>query len=178
MTKRKPATLTRKSLPGNVDYVMGQILKRNPGITESDSWPIFRDMVMKDPSLLEACVFWSHGAARNRACKDVDDSLTREEKRLRELERRERVAKMYERGKAVLILNHVMPNGLQLRKCTFGYVKDVGGAYARIGDMGEPDEIIGEVLSDGVADAAFNELVAANGREPVEREGAGLRTAA
>jgi hypothetical protein len=175
MTKRKPATLTRKALPGNVDYAMGQILKRNPGITESDSWPIFRDMVMKDPNLLEACVFWSHGAARNRACKDGDDSLTREEKRLRELERRARVAKLYERGKAVLILNHVMPNGLPLRDCTFAYVREVGGAYARIGGMGEPDQIIGEVLSDGVADAAFNE-VAANGREGPAL-GARLRTA-
>jgi hypothetical protein len=167
MTKRKPATLTRKALPGNVDYVMGQILKRNPGITESDSWPIFRDMVLKDDDLIEACMFWTHAAARNRACKDGDGALTREEKRRRALETRARAAEMWERAKAVVILNHVMPNGLPLRECTFGYVKDVGGKFARIGDMGEPDQIIGEVLSDRAVDAAFND-------EPVEREGPAL----
>jgi hypothetical protein len=168
MTKRKPACLTRKARRGNVDYAMGRILKENPGITESESLPIFRAKVLADDDLLEACVFECHAAARNRAYRDVDDAL--EKKRLRELKRRARdlrVAKMYERGKAVLILNHVMPNGLPLRECTFGYIREVGGKFARIGGMGDPDQIIGEVLSNDQADAAFND-------EPVEREGPAL----
>jgi len=162
MTKRKPASLTRKALPGNPDYVMGQILEKNPGITESESWPIFRAEVLADGDLLDACLFWYHAAARNRANKDVDDALTREEKRLRELEKRRaraaRVAKMYERGKAVLILDHVMPNGLRLRDCTCGYATEVGGAFARIGEMGDPDQIIGQVLTDADADALVGEI--------------------
>jgi hypothetical protein len=174
MTKRKPATLTRNALPGNVDYAMGQILKRNPGITETDSWPIFRKTVLKDDDLIEACLFWCHKAARNRASKDDVVAPTREEKRLRELEKRARVAKAYERGKARLILNHRMPNGLQLRECTFAYARDAGDKFARIGDMGEPDQIIGDVLSDEAADAAFNEPVKRRG----PAHGARLRTAA
>jgi hypothetical protein len=179
MTKRKPACLTRKARRGNVDYAMGRILKENPGITESESLPIFRTKVLADDDLLEACVFECHASARNRAYRGIDDALTREEKRLREMERRRardaRVAEMYERGKAVLILNHIMPNGLPLRDCTFAYAKEVGGAFARIGGMGEPDQIIGEVLSDDQADAAAGELVAANGHEAVEREGPAFR---
>ena len=176
MTKRKPASLTRKACRGNVDYVMRQILKENPGITKSDSWPMFRNAVLKDAELVEACLYWSHMAAHNRADRGGDDALTGEQKRRRELEKRsardERVARMYERAKAVLILNHPMPNGLPLRDCTFAYAKEVGGAFARIGDMGDPARIIGEVLSDDEADAAFDETaVVLEG--PVHRAGLG-----
>jgi hypothetical protein len=161
MTRRKPASLTRKECRGNVDYVIGQILRENPGITETESYPMFRNAVLKDAELVEACMFWCHQAARDRACKDVDVALTLEEKRRRrELKKRERdarVAELYERAKTVLILNHPMPNGLPLRDCTFAYAKEVGGAFARIGDMGDPDRIIGDVLSDDEADAAFDE---------------------
>jgi hypothetical protein len=163
MTKRKPASLTRKICKGNVDYAVRQILERNPGITESDSLPIFKSMALKDDDLLEACLFWCLAAARNRA-NDVD-ALTPEEKRERELERRraraERVAEMYERGKALLILNHVMPNGRPVRDCTLGYIRKevrdghvgkVNDEFERLCAMDHPDDaIVGDVLSDDAA---------------------------
>src|SRR5258708_17448544 len=54
-------------------------------------------------------------------------------------ERRARAADTWARMKKVLILNHVMPNGLRLRDCTFSYASEIGGAFARIGTMRTSD---------------------------------------
>jgi hypothetical protein len=42
--------------------------------------------------------------------------------------------------------------------CTFGYVRQAGGAFARLGAMGDPDKIIGQVLSDAAIEAAVGEI--------------------
>lgn len=45
------------------------------------------------------------------------------------------------------ILDHTMPNGKQVRHCTFGEVAAFGERFAAIAKLGKPGQIIGEVLT-------------------------------
>jgi hypothetical protein len=40
-----------------------------------------------------------------------------------------------------------MLNGKQLRHCTFAEVATFGQRYAKLASMGEPDQVVGQVLS-------------------------------
>jgi hypothetical protein len=45
------------------------------------------------------------------------------------------------------IFTHVMLNGKELRHCTFAELTTFGDRYAKLATMGEPDKVVGRVLS-------------------------------
>jgi hypothetical protein len=181
MTKPKQKRGTpfiAKMYPVGPDELLLRILKEHPDATEEETWLLFRSEVLKNEALLNACLRSFHVNARGRVEKFVqgiespqERAATAEQKRA---ERRARVTKAFKRAEAVLILDHLMPNGLRLGDCTFGYATELGGAFARLGSMGDPDAIIGQVLTDDAADAAVGEI----GPDEVRtRDGRGRRKA-
>jgi hypothetical protein len=156
------APFIAKVCPANPDNLLRQIMSWMPGAAEEDTWPNFRAMVMKDPDMIDACLRWFHVNARGRlerlAMAEPPAKRTAARAKQTREEKRARVADTMKRIEAVMILNHVMPNGLRLRDCTFGYASEVGGAFARIGAMGAPNAVIGRVLSDAEADTAVGEI--------------------
>lgn len=143
----------------SADGMLHRIMTKNPGAAEEDTWPIWRAQLMKNRVALDAVLRSYHMNAHRR----VERLLSRAEPPMKTRaaareERKARVADAFARVKKALILDHVMPNGLRLRDCTFGYAREVGGAFARIGAMGAPDAIIGHVLSNAQADAEVGEI--------------------
>jgi hypothetical protein len=158
----------KKVYQPNPDDILRRILEKNPGARMDDTWLIFLAEVLKDRDMLEAVVRCYHINAYSRLDREARyrlDHLVPRAAPTKE-ERRARAADTWARMKKVLILNHVMPNGLRLRDCTFRYASAVGGAYTRIGEMGPPDAIIGRVLSNEQADAMVGEI----GPDQIDRE--------
>jgi hypothetical protein len=182
MTKPNPKRGTpfiAKMYPVGPDELLLRILKENPNATEEDTWLLFRAEVLKNEDMRDACLRSFHVNATgrlerlmSRAESPQERAAMAEQKRA---ERRARVTKAFKRAKAVLILDHVMPNGLRLGDCTFGYASEVGGAFARLGAMGDPDAIIGQVLTEDAADAAVGEI--GPDEAPRTRDGRGMRKA-
>lgn len=54
-----------------------------------------------------------------------------------------------------ILLDFVMPNGKQLRACTFEYCGEIGGWFGKIAEAGDPDQVVGDVLSE----AALQQLL-------------------
>jgi hypothetical protein len=67
-----------------------------------------------------------------------------------------------EKIKRTFVLDTPMPNGKLLRDCTVKYACKLPGAFARLGKllgkMGKPNQLVGEVISNKQADAAFKGL--------------------
>jgi hypothetical protein len=53
------------------------------------------------------------------------------------------------------IFTQVMLNGKELRHCTFAEVATFGERYARLASMGEPVQVVGQVLSQKQVRAAL-----------------------
>jgi hypothetical protein len=154
------------------DGMLYRIMKENPGAAEEDTWPIWRAEIMKNGHALDAVLHSYYVNAHRRVELFVSraKSPTKQPVGTRE-ERDARIADAFVRVKNALILDHVMPDGRRLRDCTFGYAAEIGGAFARIGAMGDPDEIIGQFLTDAQAEAAVREV----GAERVDRRLNGAR---
>jgi hypothetical protein len=60
----------------------------------------------------------------------------------------------HEQSRAI-ILDFLMPNGKAMRECTFGYVREIGGRFAAIGALRKARQVIGDVLTDEQAQAAY-----------------------
>jgi hypothetical protein len=181
MTKSKPKLGTpfiAKVYPNSPDELLLRILKKNPKATEEETWLLFRAEVLKNEAMRDACLRSYHVNARGRVEKFVQGTESPRERAAaaeqKRAERHARVTKAFKRAKAVLILDYIMPNGLRLGDCTFGYATEVGGAFARLGAMGDPDAIIGQVLTDDAADAAVGEIGPDEVRTP---DGRGRRKA-
>jgi hypothetical protein len=139
--------------------MLHRIMKENPGAAEEDTWPIWRAELVKNGAALDAVLRWYHMNAHRRVEHLVSGAKLPGKRRAAAREERDaRVAATFVRVKKALILDHVMPNGRRLRDCTFRYASEIGGAYTRIGAMGDPDAIIGQNLSDAAADAAVGEI--------------------
>jgi hypothetical protein len=150
--------LISKVYEANPNGMLRRILERNPGAAEKDTWPVWRAEVLKNSDALEAVMRCYHVNAWRRLNDLVPTAAPPKKRAAAREAKRARVADKFQRAKAVLILNYVMPNRLRLRDCTFGYARELGGAFARIGAMGAPDAIIGDVLSNAQADAAAGEI--------------------
>jgi len=142
--------------------MLRRIMRWMPGAAEEDTWPIFLAEVLKDDEMRDACLRWFHVNARNRlerhALVEPPAKRTAAQARQAREEKHARAADRMARVDAVMILDHVMPNGKPLRDCTFGYAREVGGDFMCIGRMGRPDQIVGEVLTDQRADAMVGEI--------------------
>jgi hypothetical protein len=53
------------------------------------------------------------------------------------------------------IFTHVMLNGKELRHCTFAEMATFGQRYAKLASMGEPDQVVGQALSQKQVRAAL-----------------------
>jgi hypothetical protein len=62
---------------------------------------------------------------------------------------------VFEKIKGLIVLDLMMPNGEAIRDCSFGYMTKLGGAAARIGAMGKPNQIIGKVITEKQASIAW-----------------------
>jgi hypothetical protein len=141
------------------DGMLHRIMKENPGAAEEDTWPIWRAELVKNGAALDAVLRCYHVNAHRRVERLVSRAGLPGKRRAAAREERDaRVAATFVRVKKALILDHVMPNGLLLRDCTFGYATAIGDVYARIGAKGDPNAIIGQVLSNAEADAAVGEI--------------------
>jgi hypothetical protein len=140
------------------DGMLYRIMKENPGAAEKDIWPIWRAELVKSGAALDAVLRCYHMNAHRRVERLVSRAESRKTRAALREERNAHVADTFMRVTKALILDHVMPNGNRLRDCTFGYAREVGGAFARIGAMGSRDAIIGDVLSNAQADAAAGEI--------------------
>jgi hypothetical protein len=141
------------------DSMLHRIMKENPGAVEEDTWPIWRAELVKNGAALDAVLRCYHVNAHGRVERLLSRAgLPGKRRAAAREERNARVANAFARVKKALILDHVMPNGSRLRDCTFGYAREVGGAFARIGAMGALDAVIGHVLSNAQADAAVGEI--------------------
>jgi acetyl-CoA carboxylase beta subunit len=155
------APFTAKSGQANPDDVLREIMEENPQATERTTWPLFRTEMLKDQELIEACLRWYHTNARRRLESLMEEKPKAERSVTAEEEKEAKVVKglaATEKVKAVkkaFILDHVMPNGEALRDCTFRYVAKIGGAFSRIANMGKPNQLVGDVLSNKQADKAM-----------------------
>jgi nitrogen fixation/metabolism regulation signal transduction histidine kinase len=111
-----------------------------------------RKEVMADPELIDACVT----AAVTNAITAIERIHRSKRSTGTEAARaatRDRVlAKAMEFGSGIsetiaTILDFPMPNGKQLRHCTFGEVAAFGERFAKIAKLGKPDQIVGDVIT-------------------------------
>jgi hypothetical protein len=159
LNPRLGAPFISKVGQANPDDVLRRIMEENPGASQSVTWSIFRDEILKSDEMVEMCLLYYHVNARGRLERLAPRPTPRPKKpKVPQTERKVRVTAAVTRVKERLILDHVMPNGLRLRDCTFGYALEVGGKFARLGEMGDPNEIIGQVMSGAQADAAWAEI--------------------
>jgi hypothetical protein len=161
MTEPNPklgAPFVAKVCRANPDHMLRRIMAWLPDASEQETWPVFRAKVLKDRDMLEACLRWFHVNARRRLEGFAPRTAPPKKRAVPLEEKHARVADRVKRIRAVMILDYTMPNGSRLRECTFGYAREVGGAFARLGEMGDPHAIIGQVLSNDAADAAVGEI--------------------
>jgi hypothetical protein len=136
-----------KSGQADPDDVLREIMEEMPGSTEQQTWPLFRQEILKSDDLVEICLRRYHVGVRRRLYREATNKQSVKE-------RKSRAAAKAEKVKDIFILDFIMPNGQRLRDCTFGYVRKVGGAFSKLGEMGKPNQVVGQILSNKQADAA------------------------
>jgi hypothetical protein len=164
VTKNDPkqgASFTPKVGQANPEDLVRRIKGQHPDARGLDVFPIFKAEVLKDDAMVDACLLYYFVNAHNRlervglVSKPV---RTRSERAAAREARKVKARAVAARIKRAWILDHVMPNGLKLRDCSFAYALEIGGGLERIGKMGPADAIIGQVLSDADAQAAMKEV--------------------
>jgi hypothetical protein len=157
------APFTPKSGTANPDNLLREIMQENPGASEKTTWPLFREAILKHDGIdaagvydmNDACLRYYHINARSRLEALMSDSKP-------EKPSEEKAKAKAEKIKRTFVLDTPMPNGKLLRDCTVKYACKLPGAFARLGKllgkMGKPNQLVGEVISNKQADAAFKGL--------------------
>jgi hypothetical protein len=78
---------------------------------------------------------------------NVHSSVLRHKAKRKSAKKKKQTPEKRSKQIARFIMHFEMPNGKQLKDCTFAEVGTFGERYVKLRDMGEPDQKIGEVLS-------------------------------
>lgn len=130
------------------------VLKERPKSSESAHKAAFKRLVLSDgyEDFVDAIVQEWLSIKYSTALRAAQPPTVAEIKAVAARRKSERIAEAVMTKKAIKLigsrlLDFAMPNGKRLRDCTFGYCAEIGGAIGKIGARGEPNEIVGKVLT-------------------------------
>lgn len=152
LNPRLAAPFMAKVGQANPDDVLRRIMREMPKANADKIWKAFKQAILADDELNEACLRYYFINAKTRLERVEPNS---EEAQQSQRSRQRAIADYQRLVPKLFILDTVMPNGKTMRECTFGYVKTFGGKCAVIGGLGEPNAIIGTTVSDGQVKAAL-----------------------
>lgn len=132
------------------------ILLALPKASEKEHFERFKEMMEIEQDYLRAIIeYWFANNYRSMQVTEiVPGSITVQPSALpgrRAAIREEddnRVIRVKERIRSILTMSFVMPNGEELRHCTFGYVAALGGVFADISRGRHGNGIVGKHLTD------------------------------
>lgn len=130
----------------SVRDILSEIIADCPNGSEKALRRLFAKAVKDDEEYLSAVIDYAFDNAimayrRQRHAPDSATVAAKAEHKAREARQHaDRVAYIKEQ---VILLNQEMPNGQRLRYCTLDYVYRLGGAYKKIGQLGNT-KIVGE----------------------------------
>jgi hypothetical protein len=133
--------LDTASPTGQDDDIYGLLRKikaKNPNASEDKIRRLYREAIKEDPDLTDSFILEFYPNVRMRAFPPKPAKRKRSTK----VQMQEQTRKQISRN----LFGLVMPNGKKLRDCTFGEVSTFGERWSKLGTMGRPDEIIGQVL--------------------------------
>lgn len=131
---------------------MYQILNDNPGTGQESAVELFIEKALADPELnrvaLEVVAINAYNAWDSLRSHSPSSTRSSYSTRMaRQSSVRQRAARTVRRIVHACILDHVMPNEKKVRDCTFKEMGQFGKKFQRIAAAGQPNQIVGQVLS-------------------------------
>jgi hypothetical protein len=136
-------TYTRPTKPTDLYDLLQELIDENPKADRAKLKRLGVAEVKRDPDNVDAAVegFVEHAFNVLLRAKPGPDP-----KKRKRVTREEKERKNYQYMRQN-IHNWSMPNGKKLKDCTFGQVLSFQEDLGRLGHMGKPDEIVGQVLT-------------------------------
>jgi hypothetical protein len=129
------AAYGRRRMKDDIYDVMRKIMQRNPKATMSQVLEIYARTVVKDEGLTRDFIEAFSG--------DVYRAIIRKPKASKKHKKARRVSA----AKFIMELDLVIHGEFKrLRNCTFAEISELGGRYTKLGSMGPPEAIVGDVL--------------------------------
>jgi hypothetical protein len=127
-TTANNTSYTHRPVADNIYDLMRQIIEENPGVSETKINRLYRKAIMDEPDLMVDYIDATIWLIRS--------SITIKNKKQPKVKGKHKA-----RDEILFFLDHVMT-------CTFAKVATLGARFTKLAAMGQPDEIVGQVLSE------------------------------
>jgi len=137
----------------NTTLVLLNLIKANPKASREEVEKLYEEEIREDEEMISACIKYAfrnewngihHPRYRHKNGKDkADEKITSES----------RIADYVAKIRKGCILDWISSTGRPYRECTFAIAVKDGGAIAKLGKLGKPNQIIGDFVSDKQARA-------------------------
>jgi serine phosphatase RsbU (regulator of sigma subunit) len=138
--------------------LLRRIIEEEPTLNKTDLLLLFRAEVRKDEDMLDVVIDYSfmntyhslndqrHVAQPVQLPQPRKDAQAAIELKAGAI--KQKLNQHIQQEAQRILLDMTMPNGRQLRHCTFGYLAKLGSAYSRIAEKGRPRQEVGSVLNE------------------------------
>lgn len=133
--------------------VLRRILLDSPHASEKEHFDRVCDAIAEDTSYFGAVLeYWFANNYRSMCPVEIEPhSVTvvpRETRAAAVRDEQVSIGRIKEKLYSALTMSFVMPNGKELRYCTFGYVAEIGGVFADMAKGHHAGKIVGKHLTD------------------------------
>ncbi len=143
----------------NPRAALERLIAYKPGLGRDELLALFRDEIEGNADLLHTIVgYWFDNNLRSLVRSRHANRATTTQRRAMVLEGKEKVRAIIESKANGLFLESLMPNNKTLRESSFAECLACGGWLTLVGKQGEPDQIVGEHLSEERVRELFNAI--------------------
>lgn len=143
-TPRYGSSYAKKVGQANPEDLLRTIREEQPSLSPKREREAFRQAVLADPEMIDACINWVLTNAGRNISKVQETPITPELAEQQYQERKKQTAETAK--KAEQVVHHAMLS--IVRRMTFGEVAHLAKVGPKFAKLGKPSQVIGDVLSD------------------------------